>query len=232
MMNWRGPAAGARRLLGLLLPLVAAGRLAGQARSPARFEVVVDAGLTGNAAAAFSEDQICTSGAALSAGARLRGGLGRWIGVEIVGQLFSNFSVAACMVDLIPPPPQSGPYTYQYDFYDASVVGYPFAATGVRVQLVPLRGGAAEVRAWGGLSRLWAKRITVPQAGLTALLGRRRVRALLEADTWWYRVPRHEVTLHYLDGQLVSRQDGVSRVQARTIVFRAGVVIPLGRPHP
>jgi hypothetical protein len=225
----RGRTAGGGRRYALLLPLVAAGSLTAQAKPPARFEVTFDAGFSGNTAVGFSEDQICTSRTAWSFGARLRRDLGGRFAAEITGQLFANLAGQHCVDGLIPPPPPTGPYTYQYNYYDARVVGYPFAVNGLRVQFVPLNGAAGVVRAWGGVSRIWAKRITVPQAGVSVVLGRRRVRTLLEADTWWYQVPRHRLTLNYLDGRIVSAQDDVHRVPARTIVIRAGVVIPLVR---
>jgi hypothetical protein len=223
-----GRTAGGGRRWALLLPFVAAGSLAGQAR----FETIVDAGFTGSAAVGFSQDQICTSRTAWSFGARLRRGLGRYFGAELAGQLFANLAGQRCVDGLIPPPPPTGPFTYQFSYYDDRVVGYPFAMTGLRVQFVPLSGAGGELRAWVGVSQLWAKRITVPQAGLGAVVGRHRVRALLEADSWWYRVPRHRLTLNYLDGQLVSRQDVVTRVPGRTLVLRAGLVIPLARARP
>lgn len=219
--------AGDGRRWTLLLPLVAAGSLAGQTPRPARFETVFDVGFTGNSAVGFSEDQICTSRTAWSFGARVRRALGRRFGAEVAGQLFANLSGRQCVDGLIPPPPPTGPYTYQYGYYDTRIVGYPFAITGVRLQSVPLSGTRGALRIWGGVSRIWAKRITVPQAGLSVEVGRRGVRTLLEADTWWYRVPRHRLTLNYLDGQLVSRQDAVTRVRTSTIVLRAGIVFPL-----
>lgn len=227
-----GRTAGGGRQWALLLPLVAAGRLTAQAKPPVRFEAMFDAGFTGNAAVGFSKDQICTSRTAWSFGARLRRDLGGRFAAEITGQLFASLATQNCLDGLIPPPPPTGPYTYQYNYYDSRVVGYPFAVSGLRVQFVPLNGAAGVVRAWGGVSRIWAKRITVPQAGLAVVLGHRRVRTLLEADTWWYRVPRHRLTLNYLDGQIVSVQDVVGRVPARTIVLRAGIGIPLDRARP
>ena len=223
-----GGTAGGGRWWVLLLPLVADGRLAAQANPPVRFEAIFDAGFTGNAAVGFSEDQICTSRTAWSFGVRLRRDLGSRFAAEITGQLYASLAGQHCVDGLIPPPPPTGPYTYQYNYYDARVVGYPFAVNGLRVQFVPLNGAAGAVRTWGGVSRIWAKRITVPQAGVAVVLGRRRVRTLLEADTWWYRVPRHRLTLNYLDGQLVSAQDAVAGVRASTIVLRAGLIIPLG----
>src|SRR5512135_115330 len=227
-----GRTAGGGRRWAPLLPFVAAGHLTAQAKPPVRFEAIFDAGFTGNAAVGFSKDQICTSRTAWSFGARLRRDLGGRFAAEITGQLFASLATQHCVDGLIPPPPPTGPFTYQFSYYDDRVVGYPFAMTGLRVQFVPLSGAGGELRAWGGVSRIWAKRITVPQAGLGAVVGRHRVRALLEADSWWYRVPRHRLTLNYLDGQLVSRQDVVTRVQARTLVLRAGLVIPLARARP
>jgi hypothetical protein len=223
-----GGTAGGGRWWVLLLPLVAAGSLAAQAKQPARFEMIFDAGFSGNAAVGFSEDQICTSRTAWSFGARLHRDLGSRFAAEITGQLFANLAGQHCVDGLIPPPPPTGPYTYRYSYYDTRVVGYPFAVSGLRVQFVPLNGAAGALRVSVGVSRIWAKRITVPQAGVAVVLGRRRVRTLLEADTWWYRVPRHRLTLNYLDGQLVSAQDAVAGVRASTIVLRAGLIIPLG----
>ena len=224
-----GGTAGGGRWWALLLPLVAAGSVAAQAKQPARFEMIFDAGFSGNAAVGFSEDQICTSRTAWSFGARLRRDLGVRFAAEITGQLFASLAGQHCVDGLIPPPPPTGPYTYQFRYYDTKVIGYPFAVTGVRMHLVPLSGPRGAMWVWAGVSRIWAKRITVPQAGLAVVLGRRRVRTLFEADSWWYRVPRHRLTLNYLDGQLVSAQDAVAGVRASTIVWRAGLIIPLGR---
>jgi hypothetical protein len=216
--------------LALLLSLAGAARLAAQSPPPPRFEAVVDAGVTTNAADGFSENQICATGTAGSLGARAHARLGRWIAFEASGQLFAALATQQCVDGLLPPPPPTGPFTLRYGFYDSRIIGYPFASTDLRVLLVPLHGAGSELRAWGGVSRLWAKRITVPHAGVTAVLGHHRVRTLLELDTWWYRVPRHQVTENYQDGVLISSQDRVIRVHARTFVFRAGAAIPLGRP--
>jgi hypothetical protein len=216
--------------LSSLLPLLAVTRLAGQSPPPHAFEAVVDAGITTDAADGFSRNQICPTGVAWSLGARAHRRLGRWVAVEASSQLFVDFATGQCVDGLLPPPPPTGPYTQRYSFYDADVVGYPFGSTGVRLQLVPLSGARGELRAWGGVDRLWAKHLTVPHGGLTVTLGRHRVRTLLELDSWWYRVPQHQVTENYQDAVLISRQDRVIRVHEHTIVFRAGAAIPLGHP--
>jgi hypothetical protein len=202
----------------------------GAALQRGRFEIGVDGGLTGNAADAFSDDQICPSSLAYSLGLRGRAALGRWLGVEATGQLFFPDPGPRCVDGLIPPPPPQGPFTLRYAFFDSRMVGYPFAPTSVRLQLVPLASPNAELRTYVGIGRVWSKRVTLPQAGASLLLGRRSVRFLMEADLWWYRVPQHQITEDYQDGQLVARRDDIVRLHEWTIVVRAGATFPLHRP--
>jgi hypothetical protein len=221
-----------RRLLAVFAGLVCVGSLAGQSAASKSYEAALDAGVTLDPARGFAANQCGSGGGAWSLGARVRRPLGRWFAVEATGQWFLDLMNDVCTEAPLPPPPPVGPYTQRYRIYDSHIIGYPFASTAVRVQLVPLRGAGGELCVWGGIGRLWAKRITVPQAGISAILGHRRIRTLFELDTWWYNVPQHQITENFLDGQLVSRQDLAVRVHERTFVFRAGAVLPLARPRP
>jgi len=226
------PAGGAYRLATLLLPFMAAGGLAGQSPERVPLEAVLDVGFTRSAAVGFSEDQICTSGTAWSFGARLRRRLSRWVAVEAASQIFVSLETQHCYDGFLPPPPPTGPFALHYSFYGTDIVGYPFGSTGVRLQLVPLSRAGVELRAWGGVDRLWAKHINVPHAGLVTTWGHHGTRTLLEVDAWWYHVPQHQATENYQDGVLISREDRVIQVRARTLVVRAGVAVSLGRAIP
>jgi len=226
-----------RAILLILPPLVAAAPgLDGQRPPPGldrpAIEVGADVGVSPNAAKAFANDQICPSRAALSAGLRAHARLARWFGTEVLGQYFFGNPGPSCVDGLLPPPPPQGPFTRRYDFFDERVTGYPFVLTTARVQILPYAGPAAAVRAFVGLGHIWSKRVTVPQAGFSVLLGHRALRFMVEADLWWYRVAQHRITEDFQDGQLVARRDDVARVRERTAVVRAGLTVPIPRRTP
>jgi hypothetical protein len=221
-----------RAILTLLASLFVATRELGAQVPSARadrypVEIGFDAGWSGDASVAFSNDQICPSRRGFSGGFRARARLGRRFGTEAVGQVFFGNPDAGCVNGLQPPPPPTGPFTRRYDFFDERVTGYPFALTTARLQFLPYADPAAEVRLSVGVGRMWSKHLTVPEAGFSVALGRRIVRLLAEVTFWWYRVPEHRITEDFQDGRLVSRRDDVVQVRQRTAFLRAGLMVPI-----
>jgi hypothetical protein len=192
-------------------------------RSPVQLGVAV--GATSSMSRAFSDDQICPGDRSLSVSGRVGRQLGRWLAVEGALEPFFWKVEQRCVDGFRPPPPDQGPYTSSYDFFDERVVGSVFVSTAARVAIVPVARSGFELRAYGGVSRIWSKRITVKQFGATIISGRKAVRFVLEGEGWLYDVPRQHVEEEYLDGSLVARRQSVRMLRQRTQLVRVGVSV-------
>jgi hypothetical protein len=84
------------------------------------------------------------------------------------------------------------------------------------------RLGAWAARPYAGVAALAGKGITARQTGLTVLQGQGRTRLFLEAEAWWYSVPKRHVEEEYLDGQLVRTTETEETLRTFTTVFRLG----------
>lgn len=216
--------------LAVLTVLVSAGRTLG-AQEPASIlgrhgvEFGADLGWSGSVSSAFATNQSCPARTAASLGLRLRARLGRWFGAELAGQDFQGVSQAACTDAPLREPPAQGPWTRRYDFFDSRVVGYPYDAIAARLDVVPLSLPAAEIRAFAGLGRIFSKSLTIPQSGVVVIVGRGNVRFMAEGALWWYDVPQHRITENFQDGKLLVRRDDIVSLDARTSVFRAGLIV-------
>jgi hypothetical protein len=138
--------------------------------------------------------------------------------VELLGEPFNGHGYQ-CVNGLVPPVPPTGPFTYTVDFYDTEISGPP-SVLALRVG-APLPN-AEVVRPYIGIAHISGKSITMPQAGLTLLAGKGVFRLLVEAEAWWYSVPRQHREDEYFDGQLVRRTATEHGVRTFTTIFRLG----------
>ena len=183
--------------------------------------------LTPNLAEGFSTDQICPHRSAIGASVRATVALTRIIQLEALGEVFSGPGVD-CIDGFVPPPPPSGPYTRSFDYYEARITDPP--------TLLSLRAGGTLVRSvdvtlrpYVGIARFAGKGITTPQAGLSILTGRTRLRLLFEAEGWLYTVPKQHLEEDFFDGQLIRRSLTEHAVRTFTTILRLGFTSSVGR---
>lgn len=184
-------------------------------------------GLTPNLAEGFSNDQLCRKRSGISASARVTFALTRIIQVEALGEAFNGPGVD-CISAPVPPVPPSGPYTQTFDFYEARITDPPTVLS-LRVGGTIPRMGRLTLRPYVGIARFAGKGLTTPQAGLSILGGGSRLRLLLEAEGWWYSVPKQHLEEEFFDGQLVRRSLTEHGVRTFTTIFRLGFASTVGR---
>lgn len=202
----------------LLLAAAASGPTAAQA--PARFGVGVALGMTRNLAEAFSRDQVCRHRGAVSASVRGTAAITRLIQAEVLGEGFLGPG-PSCVNGLHPPPPESGPFVYRYEYYEERLKSPP-AVLSLRLGATLPRLGAWAARPYAGVAALADKGITARQAGLTIVRGQGHTRLLLEAEAWWYTVPRRHAEEEFLDRQLIRTTETEEKLRTFTTVFRLG----------
>jgi hypothetical protein len=184
-------------------------------------------GMTPNLAEGFSTDQICPHRSAIGASARATVALTAIIQFEALGEVFRGPG-NDCVDGLIPPPPPSGPYTRSVDYYDERITDPP-AVLSLRAGGTLVGSRALTLRPYVGVAWLARKAITTPQAGLSVLGGRGQLRLLLEAEGWWYTVPKRHLEEEFFDGELIRRSVTAHGVRAFTTIFRLGFTTSVGR---
>ena len=184
-------------------------------------------GLTPNLAEGFSNDQLCRKRFGVGVSARATFALTAILQLEALGELFHGPG-NDCVDGLIPPPPLTGPYTHTIEYYDARITDPP-AVLALRVGGSLPEAGTLNLRPYVGIARFAGKGITTPQIGLSALGGGTQLRLLLEAEGWWYTVPKQRLVEEFFDGQLVRRTLTEHGVRTFTTIFRIGFASAVGR---
>lgn len=216
----------ARSCFVLLLGIVGApSHAAGQPTS--RVGGGLTLGLTPNLAEGFATDQICPKRSGISASARVTFALTRIIQVEALGEAFTGPGVD-CISAPPPPVPPSGPYAQTFDYYEARITDPPTVLSLRAGGLWP-KAGPLALRPYVGIARFAGKGITTPEAGLTIVGGGHRLRFLLEAEGWWYSVPKQHREEEFFDGQLVRRSLTEHGVRTFTTIFRISFASTVGR---
>ena len=197
------------------------------AGQPTRIGGGLTVGLTSNLAEGFSDDQVCPQRAAFGVSARATLALTSVMQLEALGEVFKGPPVS-CVSAPLPPPPDSGPYTRAYDYYEQRITDPP-TVLALRLGGMLPQSGTFSLRPYVGVARFAGKGITTPQVGLSILGIGSQLRLLLEIEGWWYSVPELHLEDEYFDGQLVRHSLTEHGVRSFTTIFRLGFTRNVGR---
>lgn len=191
-------------------------------------EVTVLGGVAMNTPAAFASNEVCPDTRAKFVGGRL--GIAAWphLLVEATTDLAMTYRQDLCVYSLGPPPPPTGRFERTSQQYPRRLSGYPFLQSGVRVS-GHARRGPDELRIHAELGCAWGKRLWVPAAGVSYLVGNGPVRAAFEYEGLWYAVPLASTTWRYQDGVLVSSERRETTVRSLAVRIRVGANVRLRR---
>ena len=145
-------------------------------------------------------------------------------GVQLRGPIFLRAAASRysdnpdlCINGLVPPVPETGPYTARGSQTEADITGYPFWTLDVQLGVQTYLGDALLGRA--GLGTVW-----IPSKNIVGFAGtigtglripRTPLVATLTFEQQWLTVPYTDITVEYLDGQIedvqvTARSDDVS----------------------
>lgn len=124
-----------------------------------------------------------------------------------------------CVNGLVPPVPQQGPFERTLrDFPD----GYPFTTSDIRLAFEPSTPtGNTWLRVFGGWGHMWGKDIGYWLTGGGVVFGR-GIRFVLDAEWRWFDVPFESTTENFLDGILISSEEGSGKEPHNTFAVKLG----------
>ena len=128
-----------------------------------------------------------------------------------------------CVNGLIPPPPNTGPFTQRFTQDVEGVRGYPFASTEARLIIDPLTSSFVGVHGIGGFGWIWEKDIPFALAGLGVRVGRGIWRGVLNVELWWLDVPFRSIEQNFFDGELVSEIEIEESSSENPVSLRVGI---------
>lgn len=196
-----------------------------------RLEVSATLGATPNQPRAFAD---CNSPIAGRLGARLALRVAPAWRVDFRNQgefgvdssiCFRCEACAYCSFDRCLQPPVVGPYAIRDGHYESPIRGSIFMATGLGIERTILGGKLAQLRVHAGASRIWIKRLWVPELSTALHFGRGLLRGVVEISLWHYTLPRTDVTTSLLNGQAVGSKTEQVRVHENTFYLDVGFTL-------
>jgi hypothetical protein len=160
-----------------------------------------------------------TATAALAAGFRWRAWRASF--VEATATAAGGLPSGDCL-DVATPAPG----VFRTTTYDNDPDNGTFATalrTGLEGAAGPLR-----VRAAAGLGRMWEPRVTYGTAALSASVGPRVARLLVEVEQWWFTLDALHTDTRFEDGRALHQTITPARIRERPRLVRVGVEVPVG----
>lgn len=123
-----------------------------------------------------------------------------------------------------PPVPPAGPHERTLREYSG---GYPFTTSDIRLALEPSSPtGSTWFRLFGGRGFMWGKDIGYWLTGGGVVFGR-GLKFLLDAEWKWFDVPFESITQTFLDGNLISEEQGAGEESHTTFAVKLGIRLSL-----
>lgn len=209
-----------RRMWSPILALAGTLILAGVAHAQGRggFEVGAGVAMTTNPVETLS-DALCPAGNTWATEGRLAWRFSRAVALE--GSTAVHWEFAEDCVTILPPPDPLPPGPFERTLRDYPD-GYPFTTSDVRLAFEPSSpSGTTWFRAFGGWGYMWGKEMPYWLAGGGVVFGS-RIRFVLDAEWKWFDVPFDTTTQTFLDGVLISEEEGTGEESHSTFSVKLG----------